>query len=287
MLSEVIKYWGIAEEPAVATPTTWEAAGKYILKQVKHEKAAQNNIRLFTALRTEGIPVPHIYPTRDGRNYLVIPGGCYLLMEKLDGSHITGIFQQDFADIALQTGMVTAKIHRALAALGDHQSDNVPFDQELRGWISETLTAGSMLSADEWSVPIEALCSIYAGLPKQQIHRDLHYGNLLFEGTQLTGVLDFDLGKEDARLFDIAYFLLGQLLGQKDLERVQEKWLIFVRHFLDGYESLNGLAKEEKEALPLMMQCIELLFIAFWQQQGNPELEAEAVNLFRFVRHVF
>ncbi|MDR1505347.1 MAG: phosphotransferase [Prevotella sp.] len=33
-------------------------------------------------------------------------------------------------------------------------------------------------------------------MPKQQIHRDLHYGNLLFEGTTLTGVLDFDLGKQ-------------------------------------------------------------------------------------------
>ncbi len=140
-----------------------------------------------------------------------------------------------------------------------------------------------MLTKEEWSGPIEALCCIYPHLPKQQIHRDLHYGNLLFEGTTLTGVLDFDLGKQDARLFDIAYFLLGQLSGQKDLVAIKDKWLTFISQFLIGYETIIALAEEEKKALPLMMQCIELLFVVFWQQQANQEAAEETVGIYKFI----
>lgn len=141
------------------------------------------------------------------------------------------------------------------------------------------------MTKEEWMKPIDALCSIYPQLPKQQIHRDLHYGNLLFEGATLTGVLDFDLGKQDARLFDIAYILVGQLLGQKDLTAVENKWLIFVSQFLNGYESITVLERDEKEALLLMMQCIELLFLAFWQQQKNQKATEETIEIFKFLQN--
>lgn len=140
-----------------------------------------------------------------------------------------------------------------------------------------------MLTSEEWFKPIEALGKIYPQLPKQQIHRDLHYGNLLFEGTTLTGVLDFDLGKQDARLFDIAYFLMGQLIDQKDLMAIKDKWLTFISHFLSGYESIIVLEGAEKEALPLMMQCIELLFVVFWLQQANQKATEDAIKVFKFI----
>lgn len=224
MTAGIMEFWGLNGEPVATTPTTWEVAGKYILKSVGTENAALNNIRLTAALRSYGVPVPHIMKTTD---------------------------------------------------------------KELMGWISRELTGSSLLTKEEWSGPIEALCSIYPQLPRQQIHRDLHYGNLLFEGTTLTGVLDFDLGKQDARLFDIAYFLAGQLLGTKDLMAMKHKWIRFISQFLSGYESMIVLENNEKKALPLMMQCIELLFIAFWQQQANQEAAAETLRIFKFVEHVY
>ena len=287
MLFDIDAYWGIQGEPAATTPTTWEVAGKYILKQVKTESNAQNNVRLSAALHAEGVPVSHILRTKDGRDYLATQEGCYLLMEKLRGSHIREVFQQDYGAIAYQTGIIIARIHCALMTISDRQTDKAaPFDEELRGWISNELSGSSLLTQEEWSEPIEELCSIYPMLPKQQIHRDLHYGNLLFEGTTLTGVLDFDLGKQDARLFDIAYFLLGQLLGQKDLEAINDKWLTFVKQFLGGYESIAVLERDEKATLPLMMKCIELLLAAFWQQQANREASEETVKIFKFIGQV-
>ena len=287
MTAGIIEFWGLNEEPVTTTPTTWEVAGKYILKSVGTKDAALNNIRLTNALRSHGVPVPHIMKATDGRDYILAEEGCYLLMEKLAGSHIKEVFEQDYASIAYETGIVIGKIHCAFMTVSDNKTGVNPFHQELTGWISRELSSGSLLTKEEWSGPVEALCSIYPRLPRQQIHRDLHYGNLLFEGTTLTGVLDFDLGKQDARLFDIAYFLSGQLQGIKDLMAIKHKWIRFISLFLSGYESMIVLENDEKKALPLMMQCIELLFIAFWQQQANQEAAAETLRIFKFMEHVY
>lgn len=287
MTAGIMGFWGLTEEPVAATPTTWEVAGKYILKSVGTKNAALNNIRLTAALRSHGVPVPHIMKTTDGRDYILAEDGCYLLMEKLAGSHIKEVFEQDYASIAYETGIVIGKIHCAFMTGSDNKTGVNSFHQELMGWISRELSTSSLLTKEEWSGPMEALCSIYPQLPRQQIHRDLHYGNLLFEGTTLTGVLDFDLGKQDARLFDIAYFLAGQLLGYKDLMAIKHKWIRFISRFLSGYESMIILENNEKKALPLMIQCIELLFIAFWQQQENQEAAAKTLRIFKFVEHVY
>lgn len=285
MVLDISTYWDIQGElvAMVTTPTTWDINGKYILKNVKTENYAQNNVRFSKALRAEGIPVSSYIPLKAGDDYVITQDGCYLLMEKLAGSHIRDIFQQDYESIAFEVGVIIAKIHNALTTITHEKGKNVTFDEELRGWIHKGLSASNLLTQDEWKKPMEVLLEIYPSLPHQQIHRDLHYGNLLFEENRLTGVLDFDLGKHDARLFDIAYFLLGQLMEQNDLLAIKDRCFIFIQRFLSGYESITLLEREEKEALPFMMQCIELLFIVFWEQKLNKEAAMESVRIFRFL----
>lgn len=45
---DIKAYWGIKGEPAATTPTTWDVAGKYILKLVKADSYAQSNVRTST-----------------------------------------------------------------------------------------------------------------------------------------------------------------------------------------------------------------------------------------------
>lgn len=285
MTLDISTHWDIQGEivAVVTTPTTWDINGKYILKNVKTENYAQKNVRFSKALRAEGIPVSSFVPPKADGNYVITQDGCYLLMEKLPGNHIRDIFQQDYETIAFDVGVITAKIHKALTTIVHEKQKNVSFDEELRGWIHKELSASNLLTQGEWKKSMEVLLEIYPSLPHQQIHRDLHYGNLLFEGNRLTGVLDFDLGKQDARLFDIAYFLLGQLMEQNDLLAIKDRWFSFIQRFLSGYESITLLEREEKEALPFMMQCIELLFIVFWEQQSNLEAAMESARIFRFL----
>jgi len=115
MTAGVTEYWGINEKPVAATPTTWEVAGKYILKLVSTENAVFNNIRLTAKLRSHGVPVPHIMKAINGRDYISTEEGCYLLMEKLEGIHIKEVFEQDYEAIAYETGIVIGKIHCAFS----------------------------------------------------------------------------------------------------------------------------------------------------------------------------
>ena len=211
------------------------------------------------------------------------PEGFYLLMKKLPGEHIWDVFSQDYRGIADTTGQVTADIHSALASIKGVPEHVQTMEEELRGWVHTELATGIWVSNDDWATLTQSLFSLYPALPKQYIHRDLHYGNMLFEGNQLTGILDFDLGKWDARLFDLAYFLLGQLLGYQE-HMVQQQWLCFIHDYVAAYEKNLPLQQVEKAALALMMQGIELLFVAFWQQQGQPKEAEEALALYSFAK---
>lgn len=79
---------------------------------------------------------------------------------------------------------------------------------------------------------------------------------------------------------------MGQLLGQKNLTAIKDKWLTFVNQFFRGYESITVLEEVEKEALHLMMQCIELLFVAFWERQANQEGTEETIRIFKFIGQI-
>lgn len=119
MLPDIKTYWGIQGEPVATTLTTWGVEGKYILKLVKADDNAESNVILSAALCAERVPVSPILPIKDGKDYLTAQEGCYLLMEKLGGNHISDVFEQAYAAIAYQTGIVIAKIHCALMTIID------------------------------------------------------------------------------------------------------------------------------------------------------------------------
>lgn len=284
MIEFIKKNWGLEEQPQKIANVTWSVGDRYLLKHVGAKRAMDNNLHLTETLRAHGVPVFSIVPALTGEACVLGEDGYYMLMERLPGRHIKDVFQTDSTAIAYQTGVVTAKIHRALLTVQANLQHGEAFDSELRGWIYDALKDSEWNASQDMEPDIKALCAVYPDLPKQFVHRDLHYGNLLFEGTDLTGVLDFDLGKWDARLFDPAYFLLGQLPGVSSLRQVQEPWLGFISSYLHGYESISTLTAAEKEALPLMMCCIELLFVAFWLGQGDRQKAQEAYGIYRFVR---
>lgn len=79
MTLDISTHWDIQGEivAVVITPTTWDINGKYILKNVKTENYAQNNVRFSKALRAEGIPVSSFVPPKAGGNYVIAQDGCY------------------------------------------------------------------------------------------------------------------------------------------------------------------------------------------------------------------
>ena len=80
------------------------------------------------------------------------------------------------------------------------------------------------LAANEWKIlgeedytrTVSLLEAVYPSLPKQLIHRDVHFGNFLFFEGSLSGYIDFDLSQRNIRIFDLCYFLSGLLAEETE-----------------------------------------------------------------------
>lgn len=68
------------------------------------------------------------------------------------------------------------------------------------------------------------------------IHRDVHFGNFLFDQGIFSGYTDFDLSQRNIRIYDIAYFLLGLLADKEYTKLSEQNWLIIVHETIRGYE---------------------------------------------------
>jgi Ser/Thr protein kinase RdoA (MazF antagonist) len=80
-------------------------------------------------------------------------------------------------------------------------------------------------------------------LPEQLIHADLHFDNVLVEGGNVTGLLDFEFAARDWRACEVAVGL-SKYIALPDIEPVFVEWV-------DGFVAGGGrLTLEEVELVP-------------------------------------
>jgi Ser/Thr protein kinase RdoA (MazF antagonist) len=128
------------------------------------------------------------------------------------------------------------------------------------------------------------LLACYDELPKQLIHRDMHYGNLLFNNGVFSGYIDFDLSQKNVKIFDICYFLIGLLIDHDKKKDDVDKWYEIVSSFIKGYETINHLTKREKDSIGCLMKNIEILFVAYFLGEEDEVLAESAAGLYCFVK---
>jgi len=94
----------------------------------------------------------------------------------------------------------------------------------------------------------------WESLPKGLIHGDLFVDNILFNGDEVSGIIDFYYAHTAPWVMDIAIALNAQavVLSHDDVIRMQT--------FLAGYESLRLLEAQEKEALSALLRAAALRF---------------------------
>lgn len=157
--------------------------------------------------------------------------------------------------------------------------------EEMEGWIQDSLSKNDwqIISKEEYIRTLEQLRMVYDLLPKQLIHRDVHFGNFLFLEGNFSGYIDFDLTQKNIKILDICYFLTGLLAEEAHEPLSQSEWLEIVKAALSGYESITRLLAAEKEAIPCVMECIEILFAAYFIGAGDLKSAGKAYDVFRFV----
>ena len=206
------------------------------------------------------------------------------MTEKLPGSNRTDIRKPG---TAYKMGETIARLHRILRKCEQKITfwDNSLLD-EMEGWIKQTLeeNAWEQVSEQEYLSVTNQLRNRYGSLPRQLIHRDVHFGNFLFLNGELSGYIDFDLSQRNIRIFDLGYFLAGLLARESGTKLEEDEWLRIVSDVISGYESVSELKREEKAALVSVMESIEILFAAYFLRTEDRICAEDAADIFHKLR---
>ena len=286
-IRKILIYWGLQEkELRQIYDTAWQIGENYVLKIYDDLNMMKRNLELLYILNSMNIPVGQIIPTLDNQQYIINKDICCFLSKKLSGSNIVQVGND--MNIACMMGKIIAELHIAFKKCEeiDNFWNNSLLD-EMKGWVKNSFEkeCWNYISKEEYEEIVSKLENIYDKLPVQLIHRDVHFGNFLFDKGKFSGYIDFDLSQRNIRIFDICYFLLGLLSEEEKSEITEELWFEFAKNVFKGYESKLKLSIEEKKAVPYVMECIELLFIAWFEGQNDVCCAQNADKILHFIKY--
>jgi len=106
---------------------------------------------------------------------------------------------------------------------------------------------------------------LFEKLPKQLIHSDPNPCNILFYDGDVSGFIDFDLSERNIRLWDPCYCATGILCEQRNAENAYEKFSVILDAMLHGYDSVNPLTAEEKQAIYYVLCSVQMICVAYFE----------------------
>lgn len=285
-IEKVLEHWDIKyNDYTEVQKDVWSIDDTYYLK-ANSDKNGVNNLRIYRRLREMGIPAPEVVSTKQGKDYITHSGSNYYITRKLEGIHLNKEVIMDDEAKAHSVGQVVARLHKAFKEITDQYEfvDN-NFVSELKGWVKDHL---EKCAVDSFTYGIFDDCVgelevAYNHLERHLIYRDMHLGNLLFTDNKVTGYIDFDLTQINARIFDLAYLLVGWIVGEVDNDDFMEKWKRTVRAVIAGYQEEQKLSNYELNTLGIMMCCIEILFVAFFYSVNDQDNVVQAEEALRWL----
>ncbi|MEW6297721.1 MAG: homoserine kinase [Thermodesulfobacteriota bacterium] len=231
--------------------------GKFYLKidEVKSPAAVQQELELLLFLRAESFPCPHPlagrhgeYLTRHkGKNvslYAALPGQA-LPEDVLTPTHLEAIGHALASLHVLGQGYKKPVENRfsfeRITELYQDMKEKMPaYFRHLIHTLDDEVAYQQQYREDK--------------LPKGIIHGDLFADNVLFRGSKLVGVLDFEAACQGKFIYDLATAVnaLVYTRGRYDIARFTA--------LLQGYQSVRNLSLAEWDAFPSELRFSALRF---------------------------
>ncbi|MEE0059255.1 MAG: phosphotransferase, partial [Acutalibacteraceae bacterium] len=265
--------------------STWQIGDSYVLKLYSELESLQRNILINQHLDERGIPVGKLLKATNGSIYVEDKGQYFFISEKLQGSNIVKLkLRNNKAQIM---GEIIANLHIAFKTFenkAEFWSNSLL--EEMNGWVKESFEKSGWqnISKNEYEAIVKNLEKNYSDLPIQLIHRDVHFGNFLFNNKQFSGYIDFDLSQKNIRILDLCYFVLSVLSEKEKFEITEEMWFEFTEKVFAGYNKNLKLTSEEKQSAVFVMECIELLFLAYFEDKKDSALSKSTYSILDFIR---
>lgn len=254
--------------------------GMYLLKRRARGKddpfkvSFAHGLQLYLAAKQ--FPLPHLMRTKgDGQSMLHYHDAIYELFEYIKGSGY-----DNSLEATASAGRILALFHKLLA---EYQADYEPPTgsyhasrmvaksfEHIPHTLEKVDPQGVKTQAQRVSDVIALVRTAYneaalrvneMGLtdwPMQIVHADWHPGNMLFRGSRVVAVIDYDSARFQQRVLDVANGALQfSILGGGDDPAQWPDYIDLSRfkRFLRGYDSVPGciLTKAELRAVPWLM----------------------------------
>ncbi len=234
--------------------------GRFVLTVFErmNEQELPYFMRLMRHLAAKGLPCPDVMQRRDGS----------LLFEVQDGDErkwgcVVSCLSGKTLDV-LNTrqlhasGQALAQLHLAGESFAEQRANPTGtiwlqehVDKVLQGTAKAYGDVAANLLRNELENHRE---QSWGDLPQGVIHGDLFVDNILFDGDEVSGIIDFYYAHTAPWVMDIAISLNAQavMLNHDDDRRIQA--------FLSGYESVRELQEDEFQALPTLLRLAALRF---------------------------
>lgn len=239
-------------------------AGGYVMRTYKPGAATDAIVyeqTLIRALSEAGLPfaVPVPMAATSGDTIVTIDDRQMTMTPLIPGVHPERSRAVHATAAGKALGELVTLLEQITVATGTPSLGHVGELDKLHPLISDPLAALDATALDaERKAKARALLekllaeapALYEHLPVQLVHRDFVSTNILVEGDQVSGVLDFATAGPDLRVYDLAY---GICRWPQTFEEPEVAYAA-VLAFCEGYLSTGPLTPDELEALPLLFQ---------------------------------
>lgn len=193
------------------------------------------------------------YPDADGNLFRIVKNKPAAFVKRMSGKSTNNPdAKQCFA-----VGVALAKLHLATTKFSGFRANDRSVD-----WWKTTAkkclpvldTAQANLLSSEMAAQI-ALRELAPSLPTAVIHADLFRDNVLFDGQEISGIIDFYYACNDWMLYDIAVTLNDWCSfedGSLDMEKTQA--------ILRAYQRVRPIKQDEMRYLPMLLRAGALRF---------------------------
>lgn len=280
-LREIVANWDIKQDLPILDVYTmdgtkvsgnvWSIGEDYILKTGSRERIL-TNLKVAKALAAQGLVASTPVPSKSGEEYLD-RGQIVVLTRGIKGNPLSKSdrFGENRREFGNKYGESIARLHRALTVI---ESEIQPNEQNLYTHVTEwalpevrkqNIQFNMGLPDTFFEDYINNFSILFDKLPKQLIHRDPNPSNILFDSGEVTGFIDFDLSERNVRLWDPCYCATGILSEWHGIDDIYEKWPDVLEDIIHGYDNVNPLTFEEKQAVFYVICSIQMICVAYFE----------------------
>ena len=285
-VQQVMTKYGIEGDIKQIYSTAWNIGDEFVLKKYVNFEELKRNVDVLSILYSEQIPVPKIIATPNNEKYLKDKENYWLLTNKLKGCNIVNVNKCN-EQWFFKMGKIIARLHLAFDECeGKIKCWNNSLLGEMESWIRKNIYEydKKIIDKNEFEDIIKELRLVDKDLSYGLIHRDVHLGNFLFYNNEFSGYVDFDLSQKNIRIFDLCYFMLGLLLEDEENKVDETQWFQYLKNLVKGYASVIPISIIERKSIPLVMECIELLFVAYFIGEKDERAMRDSLKLYEFCK---